>query len=224
MFLKKRLKNLVRKEVIHMNLSGTIDRLAEIKAIQNELDVEKLSLEAVMQAEAEKSWVDKKYKTVSFKSDNGNKVTVTRAKTVKTLTPSLLKNIFGRSFDDMVTLEDSYKVSAEAKRLLGAVATHEYCEGTVDDIVDGLDVSENAKKSLKKKLKGKKFETDVKNLIAYGIDEELACDTAYLISEIIAWNNIENLLKLNDMDMNSLSTLVQNAVGVTYTTKISVDD
>lgn len=207
-----------------MNLSSTIDRLAEIKAIQSELDAEKLSLEAIMQTEAEKSWVDKKYKTVSFKSDNGNKVTVTRAKTVKTLTPSLLKNIFGRSFDDMVTLEESYKVSAEAKRLLGAVATHEYCEGTVDDIVDSLDLSENAKKSLKKKLKGKKFETDVKNLVAYGIDEELACDTAYLISEIIAWNSIENLLKLNDMDMNNLSTLVQNAVGVTYTTKISVDD
>lgn len=207
-----------------MNLSSTIDRLAEIKAIQNKLDVEKLSLEAIMQTEAEKSWADKKYKTVSFKSDSGNKVTITRAKTVKTLTPSLLKNIFGRSFDDMVTLEDSYKVSAEAKRLLGAIATREYCEGTVDDIIDGLDVSENAKKSLKKKLKGKKFETDVKNLVAYGIDEELACDTAYLISEIVAWNGIENLLKLNDMDINNLSTLVQNAIGVTYTAKISVDD
>lgn len=207
-----------------MNLNETIDRLAEIKAIQNELDAEKLSLEAIMQTEAEKSWADKKYKTVAFKSDTGNKVTVTRAKTVKTLTPSLLKNIFGRSFDDMVTIEDTYKVSAEAKRLLGAIATHEYCEGTIDDIVDGLNVSTEAKRSLKKKLKGKKFETDVKNLVAYGIDEELASDTAYLISEIIAWNSIENLLKLNDMDINNLSTLVQNAVGVSYTTKISVDD
>lgn len=208
-----------------MNLNETIDRLAEIKAIQNELDAEKLSLEAIMQTEAEKSWVDKKYKTVAFKSDTGNKVTVTRAKTVKTLTPSLLKNIFGRSFDDMVTIEDTYKVSAEAKRLLGAIATHEYCEGTIDDIVDGLNVSTEAKRSLKKKLKGKKFETDVKNLVAYGIDEELASDTAFLISEIIAWNNIENLLKLNDdMDINNLSTLVQNAVGVSYTTKISIDD
>lgn len=56
MFLKKRLKNLVRKEVVHMNLSGTIDRLAEIKAIQKELDAEKLSLEAIVQTEAEKSW------------------------------------------------------------------------------------------------------------------------------------------------------------------------
>jgi len=207
-----------------MNLNETIDRLAEIKAIQNELDAEKLSLEAIMQTEAEKSWVDKKYKTVAFKSDTGNKVTVTRAKTVKTLTPSLLKNIFGRSFDDMVTIEDTYKVSAEAKRLLGAIATHEYCKGTIDDIVDGLNVSTEAKRSLKKKLKGKKYETDIKNLVAYGIDEELASDTAYLISEIIAWNSIENLLKLNDMDINNLSTLVQNAVGVSYTTKISVDD
>jgi hypothetical protein len=207
-----------------MNLSTAIDRLAEIKAIQNELDAEKLSLEAIVQTEAEKSWVDKKYKTVAFRSDCGNKVTVTRAKTVKTLTPSLLKNIFGRSFDDMVNLEESYKVSAEAKRLLGAVATHEYCQGTVDDIVDSLNVSTEAKKSLKKKLKGKKFETDVKNLVAYGIDEELASDTAYLISEIVAWNGIENLLKLNDMSINDLSTLVQNAVGVSYTIKVCVDD
>jgi hypothetical protein len=124
----------------------------------------------------------------------------------------------------MVNLEESYKVSAEAKRLLGAVATHEYCQGTVDDIVDSLNVSTEAKKSLKKKLKGKKFETDVKNLVAYGIDEELASDTAYLISEIVAWNGIENLLKLNDMSINDLSTLVQNAVGVSYTIKVCVDD
>lgn len=161
---------------------------------------------------------------MTFRSDNGNKVTVTCAKTVKTLTSSLLKNIFGRSFDDMVTLEDSYKVSAEAKRLLGVVATHEYCEGTVDDIVDGLDVSAETKRSLKKKLRGKKFETDVKNLVAYGIDEELACDTAYLISEIVAWNSIQNLLALTGNDIQHLSCDVLNAVNVSYTTKISVDD
>jgi len=207
-----------------MNLTSAIDRLAEIKANQVELDAEKLSLEAILQTEAEKSWVDKKYKSVTFRSDNGNKATVTRAKTVKTLKPSLLKSIFGSAFGDMVSIEDSYKVSAEAKRLLGAVATREYCEGAVDDIINGLDCSDSAKKSLKKKLQGKKFETDVKNLIAFGIDEETASDTAYLIAEVIAWDGVKNLLDFSGMDINRLTVEVLNAIGISYTTKISVDD
>lgn len=207
-----------------MNLSGTIDRLAEIKAIQKELDAERLSLEAIIQTEAEKSWVDKKYKTVSFKSDNGNKVTVTRAKTVKVTKPTALKRVFGISFDDMVTIEDSYKVSAEGKRLLGAIATHEYCMDTLDNIIDGLNVSAEAKKSLRKKLNGKKYETDVKNLIAYGVDEEIATDTAFLIAEVIAWQGIERLTEDNDTDINHIYSDVLSAVNVSYTVKVAVDD
>ena len=37
-----------------------------------------------------------------------------------------LKHVFGINFDDMVTIEEAYKASAEGKKLLEAIATYEY--------------------------------------------------------------------------------------------------
>ena len=95
---------------------------------------------------------------------------------------------------------------------------------TLDNIIDSLDVSAEAKRSLRKKLNGKKYETDVKNLIAYGVDEEIATDTAFLIAEVIAWQGIERLTEDNDTDINHIYADVLSAVNVSYTIKVAVDD
>ena len=70
-----------------------------------------------------------------------------------------------------------------------------------------------------------------KNLIKLGgLDEETAGDYAYLISEIMAWNRIQLIIKLNnegvfsDEAFEQLKLNVNAAVCVEQSTKITVED
>ncbi|MGN1087268.1 MAG: hypothetical protein ACI4Q5_09550, partial [Porcipelethomonas sp.] len=89
---------------------------------------------------------------------------------------------------------------------------------------------EKAKKSLMKKLNGKNFETDKKNLMKIGgLSEEDAKDNAYLVSEVIAWNKIQSIIKLNNSGVFSQPALEQfilninAAVCVEQSTKVAVE-
>lgn len=88
-----------------------------------------------------------------------------------------------------------------------------------------------AKKSLLKKLNGKNFETDKKNLIRIGgLDEDSAKDYAYLIAEIIAWNKIKAIIKINNNGVFSQEAFEQfalninAAVCVEQSTKITIEE
>ena len=76
----------------------------------------------------------------------------------------------------MVSMEIKYKLNAAASRMLTAIYNGEYLSGgSVPELVNTLGLDEKTSKALLKKLKGKSFDTDMKNLIKLGgLNEEEA--------------------------------------------------
>lgn len=212
-----------------MQIKEIVNRLAEIKSQQADLKSESDKLQAEILATAEDALKDTKIKSISYAGDEGNKITATMADTVSNVSPTLFREIFGKTYADFVKEETTYTLTAPAKRLLTALWNQEYCEGSIKTIIDKLPCDDKKKKSLEKKLKGVNFETDKKNLINLGgLSEEESSDYAYLIAEVAAWSTLECLLKLNYGDVNEkviedIKKKVDVAVVVTQSTKLKID-
>ena len=100
--------------------------------------------------------------------------------------------------------------------------------GSVDELIASLGLEDKAEKALLKKLKGKNFDTDVKNLMKLGgLNEADAKENAYLISEITAWNDFMKLMELSgktsEQDINDALRMIDGAVTVEQTAKIKID-
>ncbi len=212
-----------------MEVDQIIDRMAAIKRETSELDNEYASLQSQLQVLGESALENTKYKSVSF-CGTSDKATVTIADKVSNVLPSLFTDIFGKAYSDLVNITEKVELNAEGKRIAAAVWNKEYCEGSVEEIVNSLSCDEKAKKSLLKKLNGKNFETDKKNLMKIGgLSEDDAKDNAYLIAEVIAWNKIQSIIKLNNSGVFNKSAFEQfvlninAAVCVEQTTKVAVE-
>lgn len=186
-----------------MEMSKLVQRYAEIKQEQEELKKESDSIEAEILKASEADLSDTKFKSAVYTDINGNSVTVTNADSVKLVYPSMLKEIFGKAYGDVVKEEITYKLSEPAKRLLSAVYNKEYVkDGSVEDILDSLNLDDKSYKALLKKLKGANYDTDCKNLMKLGgLDERSAKENAYLVSEAVAWQNFVKLLTLNNSQL-----------------------
>ncbi|MFR7907883.1 MAG: hypothetical protein ACLU4K_06645 [Oscillospiraceae bacterium] len=213
-----------------MEIKQIVDRMVEIKQESNALQDEYLDLQSKLQVEGESALENTKYKSVSYSGTSG-KATVTLADKVSGVMPSLFLDIFGKAFPDLVNQKSVLELNAEGKRIAAAVWNKEYCQGSVEEIVNSLSCDEKAKKSLLKKLNGKNFETDKKNLIRIGgLDEDSAKDYAYLIAEIIAWNKIKAIIKINNNGVFSQEAFEQfalninAAVCVEQSTKITIEE
>lgn len=213
-----------------MEIKQIVDRMVEIKQESSALQDEYLDLQSKLQVEGESALENTKYKSVSYSGTSG-KATVTLADKVSGVMPSLFLDIFGKAFPDLVNQKSVLELNAEGKRIAAAVWNKEYCQGSVEEIVNSLSCDEKAKKSLLKKLNGKNFETDKKNLIRIGgLDEDSAKDYAYLIAEIIAWNKIKAIIKINNNGVFSQEAFEQfalninAAVCVEQSTKITIEE
>lgn len=213
-----------------MELKKAIDRMVEIKSEQKALNDEFDDLQALVQMIGESALENTKNKSVSYYSDRG-KVTVTLADKVENTLPSLFSDIFGKAFPDLVNKKEVVELNAEGKRIMAAIWKKAYNEGTVNDIVSKLACDEKAKKSLLKKLNGKNYEIDKKNLMKLGgLDEESAGDYAYMIAEIVAWNKMRLIITLNNngkFTQDALEEFILNcsrAVNVEQSTKITVEE
>ena len=213
-----------------MEIKQIVDRMVEIKQESNALQDEYLDLQSKLQVEGESALENTKYKSVSYSGTSG-KATVTLADKVSGVMPSLFLDIFGKAFPDLVNQKSILELNAEGKRIAAAVWNKEYCQGSVEEIVNSLSCDEKAKKSLLKKLNGKNFETDKKNLIRIGgLDEDSAKDYAYLFAEIIAWNKIKAIIKINNNGVFSQEAFEQfalninAAVCVEQSTKITIEE
>ena len=183
---------------MNTNLNRIIDRMAEIEREKSVLSAEYDRLQAVLQLDAEQKLTDTKIKSVSHTSQSGNTAVVTIADTVSVSAGELLESIFGSVSESMFTKETKYTLKAPAKRILSAVWHGEYCEGSVSEIISSLPCDDKAKKVLMKKIKGIDFDKDKKNLMNIaGLSETDASDTAYLINETAAWENICTFVKIN---------------------------
>ena len=206
-----------------------VDRMIQIKKDEAVLEKEYASLQAKLQVIGEDALKDTKYKSVSFSGTFG-KATVTIADKVVNTAPSLYQDIFGKAYKDFVNVIQKAELNTEGKRIAAAIWNEEYCEGSVKEIVNSLSCDEKSKRSLMKKLNGKNFETDKNNLMKIGgLSEEDAKINAYFVSEAVAWNKIQVLVKLNnngEFSKTAFEQLVSNihaAVTVEHSTKITIE-
>lgn len=212
-----------------MEIAEIIDRMAAIKEEKLRLDNEYLGLQAKLQIAGEEELKNTKYKSVSFNGDKA-KATITIADIVKNVTPSLFKDIFGKAYPDLVNVKHTEELTAEGKRMLAAVQHEAYCQGSVESLINSLKCDEKAKKSLLRKLNGKNFDTDKKNLMKIGgLSEKDASDTAYLAAEVISWNRLQTIIRINNDGEFSQEVFekflldCKAAVCVEETTKISIE-
>lgn len=210
-------------------IKAIVDRMIEIKKESAILEDEYNSLMAKLDVEGKAALQDTKYKSVSFLGTNGRAM-VTLADKVSSVMPSLFEDIFGKAWRDFVNVSQKVELNAEGKRIAAAVWNEEYCSGSVREIVNSLNCDEKSKKSLLKKLCGKNFETDKKNLMKIGgLSEDDAKDIAFLVSEVIAWNKIQTIVKLNnngEFSQSAFEEFVNNinaAVCVEQRTNIAVE-
>lgn len=212
-----------------MKISEIVDRMAEIKQEKTALTSEYDKLQAQLQLLAECDLTDTKFKSVSYSGTSGNTATVTTSDTVSVIAGELLQKIFGSVYPSMVERKITYTLKAPAKRILSAIWHREYCEGSVAEVINSLSCDDKAKKVLLKKLKGINFDKDKENLVNYaGLSEAEASNTAYLINEAAAWENICTFVKVNndgrvnDDILNDVITKVNAAVNVSRGIKTEV--
>lgn len=181
------------------NINAIIDRMAEISTAKKALTEEYDALQAKLLVEAEKELTDTKLKSVSWTSEDNNTAAVTVSDTVSVVAGELLQNIFGVVYPSMVEQKTTYTLKAPAKRILAAIWHREYCKGSVLEIIGSLSCDDKTKNVLLKKVKGINFDKDKQNLIKIaGLSEAEASDTAYLINEAAAWENICTFVKVNN--------------------------
>jgi len=212
-----------------MNTINVIDRMAEIKQEIKSLNAEYDKLQAQIQLKAEAALTDTKNKSVQYSGSDGNIASVVIADSISVIAGELLPAIFGSVYPSMVSQEVKYTLKAPAKRILSAIWHKEYCEGTVAEIIEGLNCDDKAKKLLAKKVKGINFDKDKKHLIDIAqLSDEEASDTAYLISEVAAWVNICAFVKVNndgeisDEILADIITKVNAAVNVSRSMKTEI--
>lgn len=212
-----------------MKISEIVDRMVEIKQEKKELTAENDRLQAQLQIAAEKDLTDTKIKSVHYSGSAGNTAVVTVSDTVSVETGELLADIFGKVYPSMVEKKITYSLKTPAKRILSAIWHKEYCEGSVAEVVNGLQCDEKAKKVLLKKLKGINFDKDKENLINFaGLSEEDASDAAYLVAEAAAWEQICTFIKVNNNGtisseiLNDIITKVNSAICVSRGMKTEI--
>lgn len=212
-----------------MNIAEIIDRMAAIKQEKKELESEYDKLQAQLHVAAGEELKNTKIKSVNYSSDSGNSALVTNSDKIEICSVEMLKDIFGKFFPDMVKEELKYTLKPTAKKMLAAVWNRDFCEGSIDDVVNTLSCNDKVKKVLLKKLKGIDFQKDKKILMDFaGISENEASDMAFLINEAASWQTISNLIKvnndnkINDELLKNLILKVNYAISVTKELKTKV--
>ncbi len=212
-----------------VEISSKVDRMAEIKRQIAVLKSESDGIEAELLKQFEADVEDTKYRTVRY-SGNGATVIANYADKVALVYPSMLKMIFGKAYSDVVTEETTYKLSANAKRLLSALYKKEYMRGTtVEAALERIAPDNKTLKVMLKRIKGKNFESDKNNLVKLaGLDESKASDYAFMLSEAAAWQEFERLLAasggVSEEHIAEVLEYINAAVTVEETPKITITE
>lgn len=161
----------VSKEII----AAKVEEMAKVSKEKAALDIRYKELEAFFLKLGGDKLRDSKRRTCSFEDNDGHDVTYTEAKTVKIISPAVLKRLMGDDFGDFVKETVDPKYTFKSKELEHtfvsvysadiAVPEHKL---TVDEFFEQLPCDDSAKSALRKKLKGANFLTDCKNLVSIG--------------------------------------------------------
>lgn len=176
------------------NIKRRVDELTSLTLqatiINGKIDEHKAFFERL----ATENLQDTKTKTIDYWGNNNARVTVSNSQTVKPVSMTMVKSLFGDIFSDFVKEETTYKMSAPCKRLFALTSMGEYTQGKLDDLIRQITSDSQMQNTLKKKLKGK-YEKDIVTLMTVaGIDKKQASDWAYLAAEVINWEWLVQIL------------------------------
>ncbi len=213
-------------------IGAKVAEIAKLTKEKAELELKFKELEAFFLKLGSDKLRDSKRRTCSFEDDDGHDVTYTEARTVKIISPAVLKRLMGDAFGDFVkeTVEPKYTFkSKELERTFASVYSADIAvperKLTVDEFYDQLPCDDSAKSALRKKLKGANFLTDCKNLVSIGgFSDEDAADYAYLFAESLEWQRFMTVLETieNGRSVEEVIKSINSAISVSDTTKITV--
>lgn len=175
-------------------IKAKVDEYADLSARQTRIKSRMDELKGFFESLATEDLKDTKLKTVAYWGSNNAKVVVGNSATVKPVSMTMVKELFGRLYDDFVKEETTYKMTEPCKRLLSLAFLGEYTEGSLDDIITQISGDDKIRQTLKKKIKGK-FDRDKDTLMKLaGLSEQEASDWAYLAAEVINWEWLTQIL------------------------------
>lgn len=175
-------------------IKAKVDEYAKLTTQQAETKSRLEELKGFFETLATEDLKDTKLKTVAYWGSNNTKVVVGNSATVKPVSITMVKELFGRLYGDFVKEETTYKMTDPCKRLLALAFLGDYTEGSIDDMIRQISCDSKIQTALKKKLKGK-FDKDKETLIKFaGLSEQEASDWAYFAAEVINWEWLTQIL------------------------------
>ncbi len=150
----------------------------------------------------------------------------TLAKKVVLQYPQFIGQVLANLAQDIYKTEIKTSLTTAGQRLLGGISSGEYVDQTVEEVLAQTADSEHLP-LLKKKIRGKNYETDVRNFMAItGCDEIAAAENAYLVAEAAVWQELRGILTANKTPKEQWPEMIENikvGVIVEETPKIRVD-
>ena len=206
-------------------IADNVNRLCSLKQKIDELKKEVDEIEGFFLKLAEEDLADTKLKTAKYYGGGQFSVSASYATTTKLLFPSVLKELLGESFKDVVKEEVKYTLTEPGKRMLSGIFLRQYTPTTVQKIINEITEDFDTRVALMKKCRGAKFETDKKALMSIaGLSEKDAEHYAYFISEAACWEQFAKLISLSEYKDNMELAIekIDAAVVATENPKVEV--
>ena len=182
------------------------------------------SLKGWFEAQGVKDLDATKVKMVSYWGDNG-KVEVGRNETISGIALTVLRQIFGPAYTELIRPKESLDMTADCKKLLAPIYLGNYIETPLDDIIAAATGNDKAQAALRKKLRGN-FKTDKKALMRIAeLAEKDAEYYAYMADEACAYSRFVQLLHAAGWSgtVQEAVDVVRSAVVVTEGVKVTLD-
>lgn len=201
------------------------DRLVELTIQKDQMQAEIDEIKAWFENLATDDLKDTKRKTVEYWGSSNSKIVVGNSETVKPISMEMLKRLLNSVYSDFITEKTNYTLLAPAKRLFTVAYLGKYTEGTLEETIQAITDDGKLQRTLQKKLKGK-YEKDMETLMKLaGLPEQDASDWAYIVSEIVNWEWMLQVLKSAEWDGTPQEAIdiINAAVIVDETVKVTVE-
>ncbi|MCM1212930.1 MAG: hypothetical protein NC331_16710 [Lachnospiraceae bacterium] len=176
-------------------IKSRADRLVELTAEKERIQAEMDAIKAWFENLATDDLRDTKKKTVEYWGSSNSRVVVSNSETVKPVSMEMVRKLLNTVYRDFVTEKTGYSLLAPAKRLFSIAYLGKYTEGTLEETIRAITGDEKLRATLRKKLKGR-YEKDTESLMRLaGLPEQEASDWAYLVSEVVNWEWMLQVLK-----------------------------
>lgn len=185
---------------MEMTIKEKVDRLADLTAQADAIKIEIDGLKAFFEETAQNDLEDTKLKTVEYYGTSNKKVVVQNNATVKPIAWTVIKEVLGKVYPDFVKEETKYSLNDVAKTMLANMFKGDYIEDELESLISRMTFDPKKQKTLMKRLKGK-YKQDLKNIVKYAeLDEQEASDYAYMVSEVMAYQNILRIMEASGFE------------------------